>query len=78
MILQEANTIRNDWQMRSVMHTYYDDKGFIQSIILKIRNVNPTSSKNLCRDQYHVMLPLESKEESCQKCAQIPAKGVMN
>ena len=30
VILQEANTIRNDWQMCRVIQTYCDDKGFAE------------------------------------------------
>ena len=31
VILQEANTIRNNWQMRRVIQTHCDEKGFVRS-----------------------------------------------
>ena len=39
VIFQEANTIRNDWQMSEVMETY-DEKGFVRSVKLKIGSVD--------------------------------------
>ena len=43
MIFQEANTIRNDWQMSEVMETYRDEKGFVRSVKLKIGSVDQAS-----------------------------------
>ena len=40
VIFQEANTIRNDWQMSEVMETYRDEKGFVRSVKLKIGSVD--------------------------------------
>ena len=43
VIFQEANTIRNDWQMSEVMETYRDEKGFVRSVKLKIGSVDQAS-----------------------------------
>ena len=43
VIFQEANTIRNDWQMSEVMETYRDEKGFMRSVKLKIGSVDQAS-----------------------------------
>ena len=47
MILQEANTIRNDWQICRVMQMYCDHKGFVQSIRLKIGSVDLADINNI-------------------------------
>ena len=46
MILQEANTTRNDWQMCRVMETSCDEKEFMQSVRLKIRSVDQAGRNN--------------------------------
>ena len=43
VIFQEANTIRNDWQMSEVVETYCDEKGFVRSVKLKIGSVDQAS-----------------------------------
>ena len=52
VILQEANTIRNDWQMCRVIQTYCDDKGFAGSVRLKIGSVNQTNKNKIADRQY--------------------------
>ena len=47
MILQEANTIRNDWQICRVMQTYYNEKGLVRSVRLKIGSVDPAGRNNI-------------------------------
>ena len=47
MILQEANTTRNDWQMCRVMETYCDEKELMRSVRLKIRSVDQAVSNNI-------------------------------
>ena len=63
VILQEANTISNDWQMCRVMQTYCDEKGSVQSVRLKIGSVNQTGRNNIGdRPISKVVLLLESDE----------------
>ena len=47
MILQEANTIWNDWQMCTVMQTYCDEKGLVQSVRLRIGSVDQAGRNNI-------------------------------
>ena len=64
VILREANTIRNDWQICRVMQTYCVGKGFVQSIRLKLGNVDLADSNNIVdRPVSKVLLLLESEEE---------------
>ena len=75
VILQEANTVRNDWQICRVMQTYYDDKGFVQSIRLKIGNVEPAGSNNIVdRPVSKVVLLLESKENVEENVLEFPPR----
>ena len=63
VILQEANTIRNDWQMNRVMQAYCDEKGFVRSVRLKIESINQTDRNNIVdRLVSKVVLLLESEE----------------
>ena len=63
VILQEANTIRNDWQIFRVMQTYCDDKGFVRSVRLKFWSVDLVDSNNIVdRPVSKVVLLLESEE----------------
>ena len=63
VILQDANTIRNDWKMCRVMQTYCDKKGFVQSARLKIGSVNQAGRNNIMdRPISKVVLLLESEE----------------
>ena len=63
VILQEANTIRNDWQMYRVMQAYCDEKGFVRSVRLKIESINQTDRNNIVdRLVSKVVLLLESEE----------------
>ena len=65
IILQEANTIRNDWQMCRVMQTFCDDKGFVQSVRLKIGIVKPTGRNSIADAPVtKVKLFLESEDGS--------------
>ena len=61
VILQEANTIRNNWQMRRVIQTHCDEKGFVQSVRLKIGSVDQAGRNNIV-DRPKVVLLLESEE----------------
>ena len=75
MILQEANTVRNDWQICRVMQTYYDEKGFFQSLRLKIGNVEPAGSNNIVnRPVSKVVLLLESKENVEENVLEFPPR----
>ena len=63
VILQEANTIRNDWQMCRVMKTYCNEKGFVRSVRLKIGSVDQGGRNNIVdRPVSKVVLFLESEE----------------
>ena len=63
VILQEANTIRNDWQMCRVTQTYRDDKGLAGSVSLKIGSVNQAKKNNIVdRPVQKVMLLLEKEK----------------
>ena len=63
VILQEANTIRNDWQINRVMQAYCDEKGFVRSVRLKIESINQTDRNNIVdRPVSKVVLLLESEE----------------
>ena len=75
MILQEANTIRNDWQMCRVMQTYCDEKGFVQSVRLKIRSVDQADiNSNVDRPVSKVALLLESEEEVDENVLESPPR----
>ena len=63
MILQEANTIRNDWQMYRVMQAYCDEKGFVRIVRLKIEIIKQTDKNKIVdRPVSKVVLLLESEE----------------
>ena len=63
VILQEANSIMNDWHMCRVMETYFDEKGFVQSVRLKTGTVNHAGRNNIVdRPVPKVVLLLESEE----------------
>ena len=47
MILQEANTTRNDWQMCRVIEKYCDEKELMRSVRLKIRSVDQAGRNNI-------------------------------
>ena len=65
VILQEANTIRNDWQMCRVIQIYFDEKGFVQSVRLGIGSVDQVDrNNNVDRPVSKVVLLLESTEEA--------------
>ena len=75
MILQEANTIRNDWQMCRVMQTYCDEKGFVQSVRLKIRSVDQADiNSNVDGPVSKVALLLESEEEVDENVLESPPR----
>ena len=63
VILQVANTIKDDWPMCRVMETYCDEKGFVQSVTLKIGSVDQAGRNNIAdRPVSKVVLLLEGKE----------------
>ena len=63
VILQEANTIRNDWQMYRVMQAYCGEKGFVRNVRLKIESINQTDRNNIVdRPVSKVVLLLEVKK----------------
>ena len=63
VILQEANTIRNDWQMCRFMETYCDEKEFVRSVRLKTGSVNQAGRNNIVdRPVSQVALLLEIEE----------------
>ena len=62
VILQEANSIMNDWHMCRVMETYFDEKGFVQSARSKIGSVNQAGRNIADRPVSKVVLLLESEE----------------
>ena len=63
VILQEANTIRNDWYMCRVMETYCNEKGFVRSGRSKIGSVDQAGRNNIVdRPVSKVVLLLESEE----------------
>ena len=63
VILQEANSIRDDWHMCRVMETYRDEKGFVWSVRLEIWSVDQAGRKNIVnRPVSKVVLLLESEE----------------
>ena len=63
VILQEANIIRNYWQMCRVMETYCDEKVFVRSVRLKIGSVNQADKNNIVdRPVSKVVLLLENEE----------------
>ena len=62
MILQEVNTIRNDWHMCRVMEIYCDEKGFVRSVRSEIWSVDQAGRKNINRPVSKVVLLLESEE----------------
>ena len=63
VILQEANTIRDDWHMCRVMETYCDEKEFVWSVKLEIWSVDQAGRKNIVnRPVSKVVLLLESEE----------------
>ena len=63
VILQEANTIRNNWQMCKVIQTHCDEKGLVGSVRLKIGTVDQAGRNNIVdRPVSKVVLLLESEE----------------
>ena len=63
VILQEANTIRNDWHMCRFMETYCDEKEFVRSVRLKTGSVNQAGRNNIVdRPVSQVALLLEIEE----------------
>ena len=72
-ILQEANTIRNEWQMCRVMKIYCGDKGFVRSVRLTFGSVDQAGMNNIVdRPVSKVVLLLESEEvdETCSNSQQ--------
>ena len=68
VILQEANTIRNDWQMCRVIQTYCDDKGFAGSVRLKTGSVNQTNKNNIADRQYKKSCYFLKKKKLMKMC----------
>ena len=63
VILQVANTIRDDWPMCRVMETYCDEKGFVRNVTLKIGSVDQVGRNNIVdRPVSKVVLLLEGEE----------------
>ena len=76
MILQEANTIRNDWQIFRVTQTYCDDKGFVRSVRLKIWSVDLVDSNNTVdRPVSKVVLLLQNEEVDEKKLKYPPGES---
>ena len=62
-ILEDANTIRNDWHTCTFMETYCDEKEFVRSVRLKTESVNQAGRNNIVdRPVSKVALLLEIEE----------------
>ena len=79
VILQEANTIRNDCQMCKVMKTYCNEKGFVRNVRLKIGSVDQGGRNNIVDIPVSkIVLFLESEEVDERSRVRIPAKEATN
>ena len=72
MILQEANTISDNWQMCRVMRKYCDEKGFVWSVRLKIGSVDQGDMNNIVDRPVSIMLLLEKEEEADENVLESP------